>query len=183
MTAGEYRQGRVQAGQSTGRGHCPAGSSPGGAPRPLDPGSAGSRRSRAPPQPVLQPAWTGAGRQRDPGQSPAIDGRRFTAFATTRRPSSRTGNYGTGGGPGAKTASGMPRTPARNLPLKGLTQNQLWSEIVSLACEALACEPLAWAQVLALTGAARRAPGHDPAGNHPADGTSSRHLRDGKHRG
>jgi hypothetical protein len=42
-------------------------------------------------------------------------------------------------------------TGLRNLPLHGFAQNQLWCEIVSLACELLA-----WAQLLALTGAARR---------------------------
>jgi Transposase DDE domain group 1 len=44
----------------------------------------------------------------------------------------------------------MMRT-ARNLPLKGTAQNQLWCEIVALACELLA-----WTQLLALTGTARR---------------------------
>ena len=39
----------------------------------------------------------------------------------------------------------------RNLPLKGFAQNQLWCEIVALACELLA-----WTQMLALTGDARR---------------------------
>jgi hypothetical protein len=42
-------------------------------------------------------------------------------------------------------------TGLRNLPLKGFAQNQLWCEIVALACELLA-----WTQLLALTGAARR---------------------------
>jgi hypothetical protein len=42
-------------------------------------------------------------------------------------------------------------TGLRNLPLKGFAQNQLWCEIVSLACELLA-----WTQLLALTGPARR---------------------------
>ena len=42
-------------------------------------------------------------------------------------------------------------TGLRNLPLKGFAQNQLWCEIVSLACELLA-----WTQMLALTGTARR---------------------------
>jgi hypothetical protein len=42
-------------------------------------------------------------------------------------------------------------TGLRNLPLKGFAQNQLWCEVVSLACELLA-----WTQLLALTGAARR---------------------------
>jgi hypothetical protein len=42
-------------------------------------------------------------------------------------------------------------TGLRNLPLKGFAQNQVWCEIVALACELLA-----WTQMLALTGAARR---------------------------
>jgi Transposase DDE domain group 1 len=42
-------------------------------------------------------------------------------------------------------------TGLRNLPLKGFTQNQLWCEIVALASELLA-----WTQMLALAGAARR---------------------------
>jgi hypothetical protein len=42
-------------------------------------------------------------------------------------------------------------TGLRNLPLKGFDQNQLWCEIVSLACELLA-----WTQLLALAGEARR---------------------------
>jgi Transposase DDE domain group 1 len=42
-------------------------------------------------------------------------------------------------------------TGLRNLPLKGFAQNQLWCEIVSLACELLA-----WTQLLALAGTARR---------------------------
>jgi hypothetical protein len=42
-------------------------------------------------------------------------------------------------------------TGLRNLPLKGYAQNQVWCEIVALACELLA-----WMQMLALTGKARR---------------------------
>jgi hypothetical protein len=42
-------------------------------------------------------------------------------------------------------------TGLRNLPLHGFTQNQLWCEIVALACDLLA-----WTQMLALTGKARR---------------------------
>ena len=41
--------------------------------------------------------------------------------------------------------------PLRNLPLKGFAQNRLWCEITALACELLA-----WTQMLALTGIARR---------------------------
>jgi DDE family transposase len=46
---------------------------------------------------------------------------------------------------------GAKDTGLRNLPLKGFAQNQLWCEIVALACELLA-----WTQMLALTGEARR---------------------------
>jgi hypothetical protein len=42
-------------------------------------------------------------------------------------------------------------TGLRNLPLKGFAQNQAWCEIAALACELLA-----WTQLLALTGEARR---------------------------
>jgi len=41
-------------------------------------------------------------------------------------------------------------TGLRNLPLRGYAQNQIWCEIVALACELLA-----WMQMLALTGPAR----------------------------
>jgi hypothetical protein len=40
---------------------------------------------------------------------------------------------------------------AAELPLKGFAQNQVWCEIVALACELLA-----WTQMLALAGDARR---------------------------
>jgi hypothetical protein len=42
-------------------------------------------------------------------------------------------------------------TGLRNLPLKGFTQNQIWTEIVALACDLLA-----WTAMLALQGPARR---------------------------
>jgi Transposase DDE domain group 1 len=42
-------------------------------------------------------------------------------------------------------------TGLRNLPLKGFAQNQVWCEVVALACELLA-----WTQLLALAGTARR---------------------------
>jgi hypothetical protein len=42
-------------------------------------------------------------------------------------------------------------TGLRNLPLKGYAQNQVWCEIVALACELLA-----WTQMIALAGEARR---------------------------
>ena len=46
---------------------------------------------------------------------------------------------------------GAKDTSLRNLPLKGFAQNQVWCEITALACELLA-----WTQLLALTGTARR---------------------------
>jgi hypothetical protein len=42
-------------------------------------------------------------------------------------------------------------TGLRNLPLKGFAQNQIWTEIVALACDLLA-----WMTMLALDGKARR---------------------------
>jgi hypothetical protein len=42
-------------------------------------------------------------------------------------------------------------TGLRNLPLKGYAQNQAWCEIVALACELLA-----WTQMIALAGEGRR---------------------------
>jgi hypothetical protein len=42
-------------------------------------------------------------------------------------------------------------TGLRNLPLRGFDQNQIWCELVAMACELLA-----WTQILALDGAARR---------------------------
>ena len=42
-------------------------------------------------------------------------------------------------------------TGLRNLPLHGFAQNQIWCEIVAMACDLLA-----WMQMLALTGKARR---------------------------
>ena len=42
-------------------------------------------------------------------------------------------------------------TGLRNLPLYGYDQNQIWCQIVALACDLLA-----WTQMLALTGPARR---------------------------
>jgi Transposase DDE domain group 1 len=42
-------------------------------------------------------------------------------------------------------------TGLRNLPLHGFTQNQIWCELVAMACELTA-----WMQMLALDGQARR---------------------------
>jgi Transposase DDE domain group 1 len=82
-----------------------------------------------------------------------IDGHRFTCFATS-----------TTGGQLADLELRHRRrarcedriraakdTGLRNLPLHGFAQNQIWCEIVALACELLA-----WMQMLALTGPARR---------------------------
>ena len=70
-----------------------------------------------------------------------------------RAGSSLTWNSVTGAGPGARTGSFRcaKDTGLRNLPLQGYAQNQIWCEIVALACELLA-----WTQMLAFTGEARR---------------------------
>jgi hypothetical protein len=82
-----------------------------------------------------------------------IDGHRFTAFATDtkkgqladlelrHRRRARCENR----------IRNAKDTGLRNLPLKGFAQNQVWCEIVALACELLA-----WTQMLALTSQARR---------------------------
>jgi hypothetical protein len=82
-----------------------------------------------------------------------LDGHRFTAFATdTRR-----GQLADLELRHRRRARCEDRircakdTGLRNLPLKGYAQNQLWCEIVALACELLA-----WTQMLALAGPARR---------------------------
>ena len=82
-----------------------------------------------------------------------IDGHRFTCFATSTK-----------GGQLADLELRHRRrarcedrircakdTGLRNLPLHGFAQNQIWCEIVALACELLA-----WMQMLALDGPARR---------------------------
>ena len=82
-----------------------------------------------------------------------IDGHRFTAFATSTK-----------GGQLADLELRHRRrarcedrircakdTGLRNLPLQGFDQNQIWCEIVTMACELLA-----WMQMLALDGPARR---------------------------
>jgi hypothetical protein len=82
-----------------------------------------------------------------------IDGHRFTAFAT----STRTGQLADLELRHRRRARCEDRirnakdTGLRNLPLHGYDQNQIWCEIVALACELLA-----WMQMLALTGTARR---------------------------
>ena len=82
-----------------------------------------------------------------------IDGHRFTAFATD----AKKGQLADLELLHRRRARCEDRircakdTGLRNLPLKGFAQNQLWCEIT-----ALACEPPAWTQMLALTGTARR---------------------------
>jgi hypothetical protein len=82
-----------------------------------------------------------------------IDGHRFTCFATDTR--------------GGQLADlelrhrrrarcedrirGAKDTGLRNLPLHGYAQNQIWCELVAMACELLA-----WTQMLAFDGTARR---------------------------
>jgi hypothetical protein len=82
-----------------------------------------------------------------------IDGHRFTCFATdTRR-----GQLADLELRHRRRARCEDRiraakdTGLRNLPLHGFTQNQIWCELVAMACELLA-----WTQMLALTGTARR---------------------------
>jgi hypothetical protein len=82
-----------------------------------------------------------------------VDGHRFTAFATD----ARRGQLADLELRHRRRARCEDRircakdTGLRNLPLRGFAQNQLWCEIAALACELLA-----WAQMLALAGNARR---------------------------
>jgi hypothetical protein len=82
-----------------------------------------------------------------------IDGHRFTAFATD----AKKGQLADLELRHRRRARCEDRircakdTGLRNLPLKGFAQNQVWCEIVALACELLA-----WTQLLALAGEARR---------------------------
>jgi hypothetical protein len=82
-----------------------------------------------------------------------IDGHRFTCFAT----STRSGQLADLELRHRRRARCEDRircakdTGLRNLPLHGYDQNQIWCQIVALACELLA-----WMQMLALTGSTRR---------------------------
>lgn len=82
-----------------------------------------------------------------------IDGHRLTCFAT----SARTGQLADLELRHRRRARCEDRircakdTGLRNLPLHGYAQNQIWCQIVALACDLLA-----WTQLLALTGDARR---------------------------
>jgi Transposase DDE domain group 1 len=82
-----------------------------------------------------------------------IDGHRFTAFATDAK-KGQLADLELRHRQRARCEDrirGAKDTGLRNLPLKGFAQNQVWCEIVALACELLA-----WTQMLALTGTARR---------------------------
>jgi hypothetical protein len=82
-----------------------------------------------------------------------VDGHRFTAFAT----STKKGQLADLELRHRRRARCEDRircakdTGLRNLPLKGFAQNQVWCEIIALACELIA-----WTQLLALAGAACR---------------------------
>jgi hypothetical protein len=82
-----------------------------------------------------------------------IDGHRFTAFATDAR-KGQLADLELRHRRRARCEDRIRNakdTGLRNLPLKGYAQNQVWCEIVALACELMA-----WMQMLALTGKARR---------------------------
>jgi Transposase DDE domain group 1 len=82
-----------------------------------------------------------------------LDGHRFTAFATDTR-KGQLADLELRHRQRARCEDRIRNakdTGLRNLPLKGFAQNQLWCEIVALACDLLA-----WTQLLALTGTARR---------------------------
>jgi hypothetical protein len=82
-----------------------------------------------------------------------IDGHRFTCFATDAK-RGQLADLELRHRRRARCEDrirGAKDTGLRNLPLKGFAQNQIWCEIVALACELLA-----WTQMLALTGKARR---------------------------
>jgi hypothetical protein len=86
-----------------------------------------------------------------------IDGHRFTCFATNTRtgpPSTQLADLELRHRRRARCEDRIrcaKQTGLRNLPLHDFAQNQLWCELVTLACELLA-----WMQILALTGDARR---------------------------
>jgi Transposase DDE domain group 1 len=81
-----------------------------------------------------------------------IDGHRFTAFATdTKKGQLADLELRHRRAPCEDRIRNAKDTGPRNLPLKGFAQNQVWYEIVALACELLA-----WMQMLAPDGKARR---------------------------
>ena len=100
--------------------------------------------------------WDDKGLRPDPGAQlrfTDLDGHHFACFATNDRCGQladlelqhRRRSYCEDGIRSAKD------TGLRNLPLKGFTQNLLWCETVTLACELLA-----WTQMFTLTGTAHR---------------------------
>lgn len=86
-----------------------------------------------------------------------LDGHRFTAFVTGTHPGGKNGQLADLELRHRRRARCEDRircakdTGLRNLPLHDFDQNQIWCEIVALACELLA-----WMQMLALDGPARR---------------------------
>jgi hypothetical protein len=82
-----------------------------------------------------------------------IDGHRFTCFATGTRPGGKYGQLADLELRHRRRARCEDRirtakdTGLRNLPLHGFTANQIWLEIVAMACELLS-----WMQMLALHG-------------------------------
>jgi hypothetical protein len=103
---------------------------------PRECGSSSARSARIPGRSCGSPTSTGTG---SPAWPPA-----------RKAGSSRTWSSGTAAGHAARIRCAKD-TGLRNLPLKGFAQNQLWCEIVALACDLLA-----WTQMLALAGPARR---------------------------
>jgi len=82
-----------------------------------------------------------------------IDGHRFTCLATSTK-GGQLPDLELRHRRRARCEDGIPAakdTGLRNLPLHGYDQNQIWCEIVALACELLT-----WTQMLALPGRARR---------------------------
>jgi Transposase DDE domain group 1 len=86
-----------------------------------------------------------------------LDGHRFTVFVTNTRPGGKNGQLADLELRHRRRARCEDRirnakdTGLRNLPLHDFAQNQIWYELVALACELLA-----WMQMLALDGTARR---------------------------
>ena len=83
-----------------------------------------------------------------------IDGHRFTCFATSTPSSGQLADLELRHRRRARCEDRIRAakdTGLRNLPLHGFAQNQIWCEIVAMACELLA-----WMQMLALDGTARR---------------------------
>jgi hypothetical protein len=86
-----------------------------------------------------------------------VDGHRFTCFVTGTRPGGKHGQLADLELRHRRRARCEDRircakdTGLRNLPLHGATHNQVWLELIALACELTA-----WTQMLALDGPARR---------------------------